>query len=228
MSRDRISDVGVIDKAALLMNVLAESAHPVPLTHVATLSGIHRATAHRLLKSLQVHGFVQIDDQLRWSLGSRLVALGQRAAVDLPLHLVSQDAMRVLRDATTESVQLYVREGDRRVCVASLESPHELRTIVDVGESLPLDRGSAGKVLSGGLAVAGWVESVGERQAGVASVSAPIVDRTGRIRAAISVSGPIERTTREPGQRYGDEVLVAAAAIERRAGWRDSGDAPES
>jgi DNA-binding IclR family transcriptional regulator len=31
---------------------------------------------------------------------------------------------------------------------------------------------------------------------------------------AVSVSGPIERTTRQPGRRYGEAVVDAARAIE--------------
>jgi DNA-binding IclR family transcriptional regulator len=41
--------------------------------------------------------------------------------------------------------------------------------------------------------------------------------------AAVSVSGPIERTTRQPGRRYGDAVARAARRIERAAGYRSSG-----
>ena len=59
----------------------------------------------------------------------------------------------------------------------------------------------------------GWVESVEEREAGVASVSAPVRDRRGDVIAAISVSGPIERTTRKPGARYGEAVCRAAAMV---------------
>ncbi|MCB1249345.1 MAG: hypothetical protein KDB36_08050, partial [Acidimicrobiales bacterium] len=59
----------------------------------------------------------------------------------------------------------------------------------------------------------GWVHSVGEREAGVASVSAPVRDPDGRVVAAVSVSGPIERTSRRPGARYGSAVVDAAAAI---------------
>jgi DNA-binding IclR family transcriptional regulator len=55
---------------------------------------------------------------------------------------------------------------------------------------------------------------VEERQRGVASVSAPVRDGNGDVVAAISVSGPIDRTTRSPGRRYGSEVASAAAAIE--------------
>ncbi len=85
-------------------------------------------------------------------------------------------ALAALRDATGESTQLYVREHQQRICVAALESPHGLRTIVPLGAALPLDRGSAGKVLleADGVAERGWAESVGEREPGVASVSAPV------------------------------------------------------
>ncbi len=65
----------------------------------------------------------------------------------------------------------------------------------------------------------GWAESVGEREAGVASVSAPIVDADGALRAAVSVSGPVERTTRAPGRRWSSDVMDAARQIERAAGW---------
>lgn len=223
MSRERISDVGVIDKAVVLLEALAGASGPVPLAQLAVTTGIHRATAHRLLKSLQAHGLVRLDEQLRWSLGARLAALGQRAVEGLPLQDVAGPALAALRDATEESVQLYVRSGDSRVCVASLESTHGLRTIVALGETLALDRGSAGKVLLGvsDVATVGWAESVGERQAGVASVSAPIIDRTGRVRAAVSVSGPIERTTKAPGVKYSASVVAAARAIELAAGWLD-------
>ncbi|KLL12834.1 MULTISPECIES: IclR family transcriptional regulator [Protofrankia] len=61
----------------------------------------------------------------------------------------------------------------------------------------------------------GWAESVGEREAGLASVSAPVRDATGRVVAALSLSGPVERLTRSPGQRHGAAV---AAAAERLSG----------
>jgi len=68
-----------------------------------------------------------------------------------------------------------------------------------------------------------WVQSVGEREAGVASVSAPVRDSVGRIVAAVSVSGPIERTTKQPGKRYGAFVVTAARQIEVNVGLRGAG-----
>ena len=215
-----ISDVGVLDKTVAILDALAE--RPLALAALSETTGFHRATTHRLATALEAHGLVRRDGTGRFCLGGRLVRLGDVAAKGLPLRDVARPALVALVEATGESAQLYVQEGvATRVCVDSVESPQGLRTIVDAGAVLPLDRGSAGKVLRREVAAMkrGWAESVGEREAGVASVSAPIFDLDGIVRAAVSVSGPIERTTRQPGSRYADSVLVAARAIEVAAGW---------
>ena len=134
----------------------------------------------------------------------------------LPQQL-ARPSLSALRDTTGESAQLFVRQGDARVCLASLQSPHGLRTIVAAGEILPLDQGSGGRVLldtDGGA----WVATVEEREAGVASVSAPVHDRHGTVVAAVSVSGPIERLTRDPGSVFGPAVVEAARRVAQEAG----------
>jgi DNA-binding IclR family transcriptional regulator len=208
----------VLDKAVLVLAALADG--PRGLQDLMATTELPRATAHRLAVALEAHDLVRRDGEGRFALGFRLAALGRAAVDSFPLGEVARPALEHLRQETGESVQLYVRDGDRRVCVESLESPHGLRTIVAVGASLPLDVGSAGKVLGGdaGALARGWAESVGEREAGVASVSAPGRTADGQVVAAIGVSGPIERTSRQPGRRYAAAVLRAAAAVERRIG----------
>ena len=210
--------MGVIDKAARLLDVLDEA--PRSLGELVVATGFSRATAHRLAVALEQHGLVRRDEEGRFALGVRLIALGRAAAERIPLASAAVPALAALRDETGESVQLYVRQGDRRVCIAALESPHGLRTIVPMGASLPLSVGSAGKILRDDAASdrGPWTESVGEREAGVASVSAAVTGPDGRAVAAVSVSGPIERTTRQPGAHYGDAVVEAAHSIERAIG----------
>ena len=62
----------------------------------------------------------------------------------------------------------------------------------------------------------GWAQSVAERETGVASVSAPVRDRSGAVVAAISVSGPVDRIGRRPGIRWAGDLVEAADALTAR------------
>jgi DNA-binding IclR family transcriptional regulator len=208
---ESVSGVGVLDKAVAVLHAVAAS--PVVLADLQARTGLPRATAHRLAAALEQHGFLRRDERGRYELGLGLVSLGQLAAERFPLVEVARPVLEELRSSTGESVQLFVREGAQRRCVVSLESPHGLRWIVPQGSLLPLEVGSAGRVLTGEPARHGWVQSVGEREAGVASVSAPVVAADGSTIAAVSVSGPIERLSRQPGKRFGVPVVAAALAI---------------
>lgn len=208
---DSVSGVGVLDKAVVVLHAVAAS--PVSLGELQARTGLPRATVHRLAAALELHGLLRRDDAGRYELGLGLVSLGQAAADRFPLVDLARPVLADLCVSTGESVQLFVREGAQRRCVVSLESPHGLRWIVPQGSLLPLDVGSAGRVLSGEVSKHGWVQSVGEREAGVASVSAPVVGADGATVAALSVSGPIERLTRQPGRRFGPAVVIAAACV---------------
>lgn len=211
---DSVSGVGVIDKAALILGSLRDG--PLDLAELQRACGLPRATAHRLVVALETHRLVRRDAQGRFCLGFELIALGRAAAEQFRLRDVARAEMQHLRDVCGESVQLYVREDDARRCIVSLQSPHALRWIVPEGSLFPLGVGSAGRVLGGHVVTAGgWIESVEEREPGVASVSAPVHDRTGTVVAAVSVSGPVERLSRSPGARFGAEVVAAGLAIGR-------------
>jgi len=207
-----VSGVGVVDKSFSLVALVAES--PRTLAELVEGSGLSRATVHRLAVALEDHGVLRRMPDGRFALGLHLVALGRAAAEQFPLAETARPALAVLRDVTGESVQLYVRDSGDRVCIAALESPHGLRTIVPVGAALPMDVGSAGRVLSGETARTRWLQTVGEREPGVASVSAPVRGADGDVLAAVSVSGPIDRLGRTPGKEHGDAVLAAARTIE--------------
>lgn len=219
-----ISGVGVLDKSMAVLCAVADAEVALGLGELVTAAGLSRATTHRLAVALESHGMLRRNAEGRFALGLRLVGLGRAAGARWPVVDAARTTLEWLRATTGESVQLYVRDGLSRVCVDSLDSPNELRTIVDVGARLPLDVGSAGRILLGdrggdrGESTSNrrrWVQSVEERAPGVASVSAPVHGPGGVMVAAVGVSGPIERTTREPGRKYGKSVVEAAGRIER-------------
>jgi len=208
---DTVTGVGVLDKAMLVLWAIAD--RPQGLGEIQRTTGLPRATAHRLATALEAHALLRRDGDGRFELGHALVGLGRVAEQRFALVDLARPVLEQLAADTGESVQLFVREGDRRRCVVSIESPHGLRWIVPEGALLPLDVGSSGRLLSGATTATGWIESVGEREAGVASVSGAVRASDGSVVAAISVSGPIERLTRHPGRLHGAAVVAAAARI---------------
>ncbi len=204
-----LSGVGVIDKAATILRALGDG--PLDLAELQAATELPRATAHRLTVALEAHELVRRDLAGRFCLGFELIRLGRAAADEFPLAETAMPILVALRDRTGEATQLYVREGDGRRCVASVQSSHGLRWIVPVGALLPLDVGSAGHVLTDGGPR--YAQSVEERERGVASVSAAVVDGSGAVVAAVSLSGPVERLTRTPTRRFGTAVRAAAAEV---------------
>lgn len=222
----------MLDRAVGLLEVLAGG--PRSLAELAAATDLPRATVHRLAVALEAHGLVARDAEGRFTLGARLVAWGDAAATANPMLDAAPAVLERLRAETGESAQLYVRIGDERVCVAVAEPPSGLRDTVPLGARLALDAGSGARVLLAwaddaerfsritaadlaGVRRRGWAQTVGEREPGVASVSAPVRDGSRRVVAAISVSGPIDRIGRQPGRRFAPAVVAAARDLENRS-----------
>lgn len=228
------SGIGVLDKAVVVLRTVAKS--PCGLAELCKRTGLPRATAHRLAAGLETHRLLVRDDEGRWRPGPALTELS--VGVADPLIAAGAAVLPRLREITGESVQLYRREGTTRVCVAALEPPAGLRDTVTIGSRLPMTAGSAARVLLAysdqatrrALVPAaaftertlaevrrrGWAQSVAEREPGVASVSAPVRDRSGAVIAAVSVSGPINRMGRQPGARWAADLLTAAEDLAGR------------
>jgi DNA-binding IclR family transcriptional regulator len=226
------SGVGVLDKAAAILNTL--EAGPHSLAELVAATAIARPTAHRLAVALEFHRYVARDLTGRFVLGPRAAELGAAAGEDR-LLAAAAPALAALRDATGESAQLYKRQGDQRICVAVAERLSGLRDSVPVGAALTMQAGSAAQILLAwedsekihrGLTNArftaaqlaadrrrGWAQSVGEREAGVTSVSAPVRGPNGKVIAAVSISGPIERLGRQPGRIHAAAVVATAARL---------------
>ena len=236
-----MSGVGTLDRAVAILSAVESGAGR--FTDIVGATGLSRSTAHRLIRALETHGLlVDFGAGIGYRLGPRLLRLASEAMRELPLRDLAHPVLERLVRATGESAQLFVRSGDVRVCIDAVESPNELRTIVPIGASLPLTAGSAAKVF---LAFSpsperlvrkatdprrfahevelarsrGWASSAGEREAGVGSVSAPVVGPLGILAAVVSVSGPVARMGRINARRHVPDVLEAAKAIERSAGF---------
>ncbi|HEY3573256.1 MAG TPA: helix-turn-helix domain-containing protein [Arthrobacter sp.] len=198
-----------LERAAAILDAVGRSA--VSGSELSRRTGLSLSTAHRLALQMADYGFLRRTEDGTFRLGQRFVRSALENAALPVLH--------ELRDSTGETVQLWVRRGDERVCLLSVDSRHELRATLPPGSRLPLPAGSSGRLLAADdevlaeLASAGWIESVGSRTPGLGSISAPVQTGEGII-AAVCLAMPLARVTGSPGQDHGAVVVRAARRIE--------------
>lgn len=139
--------MSVLEKATRILDVVAESPDAATLTTIAQRLGQPRSSTHRLLSELVQLGLLFRVGAANYAPGPRLVRWGEVASGGNDIVRLSRAAMVALRDEVGESVHLYVRQRDRRVCVSAVEGNYELRHFTEVGKPLPLSVGASGKLL---------------------------------------------------------------------------------
>lgn len=179
-------------------------------SELARRTGLSTSTAHRMAQSLVDYDFLRRESSGSYSLGRRFVRSR--------LEIIGLSYLTELRDQTGETIQLWIRRGDSRVCVVSIDSRHELKATLPVGATLALPHGSSGRLLSfdpdamASIESHGWVESIGLRTPGLGSVSAPITQKE-HIVASICLAMPLSRCHSSPGADHGALLTAAAQQI---------------
>ncbi len=231
------SGVGVLDKASLLLGVLESG--PATLATLVSATGLKRPTVHRLALALERLRLVARDRDGRFALGPRLGDMVVEARHDR-LLLTAEPVLTALRERTGASVRLYRRRGELRVCVAASEALGTGADTVPVGSAFPLKSGAVAQVLLAweepellyeglrgarfsagmlsGVRRRGWAQSFGGWEPAMATVAAPVRGPGGRVIAALSLSGPVSRLTRHPGQEYGSDTIGAAVRLSELSG----------
>lgn len=143
-SSDELTGVRAVNRALALLK--AVSSEGSTLTDLATLTGIPRPTALRLIRTLEAEGFLGRADGV-YVLGPAVARLQVTPEPDKAMLFLVQDALAELRDALGESCAYWVIAGARRICIATAESPQAVRWQRQPGSELELHLGAGGKVL---------------------------------------------------------------------------------
>ncbi|PXY37472.1 ArsR family transcriptional regulator [Prauserella flavalba] len=194
--------VGVLDRVVAILDAVERA--PMGASELARHLGLSVPTAHRLVSGMVRHGLLRRDAEGRHHIGHRFTSSALAGAA-VPV-------LKELGRATGETAQLWVRRDADRLCLASVESPEELRASVPVGTTLPLSaKGSAALALTEpATGSPRWQESVSERTPGLCSVSAAVWHGD-EVVAAVCLAAPVSRVSAAgPGADYGDLVVAAA------------------
>ena len=192
-----------VTRAMHVLEAFALGESSLSLAELSRRCELHKTTVLRLARTLAQTGYMVQREDGDWRLGPAAGWLGARYQAGFDVQNVLEPALRELTLQTGESAAFYVREGNVRTCLVRVEGPQALRHHARMGEGLPLDKGSPGRVIlafSGEPGVVyeqirsrGYHCSVSEREQGVSTVSAPVFGRQWRLLGSVCISGPESR-----------------------------------
>ncbi|WP_320783275.1 IclR family transcriptional regulator [Streptomyces sp. CRN 30] len=239
------SDAGGVRSVQRAVDLLAlfDAEHPSrSVRELVDATGLPKTTVVRLVHTLEQCG-------LLWSRGDGHLVPGtgllRWAELAGRAWRLPEEALRRLAELSEasggETVSVYVRQRNTRVCVARHEGTRTLRHVVHVGAEMPLWSGAASHVLLSRsdrddvTAVASrapdatWAEllrertrkaaedgmavSHGEREPGVSGVAAPVFAASGRLTAAVALGGPTTRFTDDAVAGFTPALLATARAL---------------
>ena len=239
-----------VDRAARLLSEVVHSADPMTFTGLSAATGLAKSTTSRLLLALERNGLVRRDDHGRFLPGEMFVSFAWRGGAEAGLVAVAQPFLERLGKATGETINLGVASNGLVEQIAQVDSTYLIGGTNWVGMSVPLHCSALGKVLlaygaapmPGGklqrctdktitseaalrndlaaVRARGYAVTDEELEPGLIAVAAPIRGYDGAVVAALSVSGPTTRLSRDGVPAVAGYCAEEAAGLSAVLGYR--------
>ncbi|MCC2110851.1 MAG: IclR family transcriptional regulator [Hyphomicrobiales bacterium] len=133
------------DKALNILDYFSESSPEHGLSDLARLSGLDKATTHRMLQTLARHGFVEQHNVSRkYRLGAGLLRLAHIREATAPVTSVVQPILEILAADTGETAHASLIAGDQLATIGIVESAKSTRVNIEQGLKLPLHATASG------------------------------------------------------------------------------------
>jgi IclR family acetate operon transcriptional repressor len=134
-----------IERAFDLLEMLADAGGALGLSELANASGLPLPTVHRLMRTLVNRGYVRQETSRRYTLGSKLIRLGEMSSRTLGTWL--RPFLAQLVRLTGETANLAMLDGDEVVYMAQVPSPHSMRMFTEPGRRVRPHSTAVGKAL---------------------------------------------------------------------------------
>jgi DNA-binding IclR family transcriptional regulator len=232
-----------IDRAARILVRLVESEDAVTLSGLMEETRLPKTTAARLLRALERNGLAQRRRGGGFRPGPVLVEYARRDSAVGDLATLALPFLERLGTTTGETANIAIPTPAGVARLAQVDSSHPLGAGNWVGRRIPIHASSMGKVFMafgaaqppfGRLARLGprtitsldaliaelervrrdgYATTWEELDEGLCSAAAPVYGARGSVIAAVSVSAPTVRTSRERLLRLAGQVVAEAQAL---------------
>jgi len=150
--RHGASQVQSLSRALGLLECIADADVGITLSDLAQRVGLAASTTHRLLNTLEQHGFAALDaDRGVWFIGVKAFTVGNAFLADRDVVGIARPFMRRLMEESGESVNLAILDQREVVFLSQVQCREMMRMLVRLGGRAPVHASGAGKALLAAL-----------------------------------------------------------------------------
>lgn len=118
------------------------------ITELSKKLNINKSAIYRILLTLEDENIViKNKNSNKYRLGIKLLELGNIVKEQFEIKSYALPIMEDLAKKTEETIDLNILLDDQRVSIEKIDSPHDVRRIIQLGKSLPLYCGGSGKAI---------------------------------------------------------------------------------
>ncbi len=141
----RSPGVQSLERAFTILETMADAGGTIGLSRLANDAGLPLPTIHRLVRTLVDLGYVRQEQSRQYTLGPRLIRLGETSAKMLSTW--ARPYLEGLVDGLGETANLAMLDGDQIVYVGQVPSRHSMRMFTEVGRRVSPHCTAVGKAL---------------------------------------------------------------------------------
>lgn len=137
-----------VERALQILDLFNEQATELKITDISKLMGLSKSTLHSLLKTLQLHGY--IDQNLengKYRLGMKLVERGHFVVGSIDIRQKAKGWLTELSRRTGQTTHLGILDGREGVYIEKIEGKLAAIAYSRIGRRLPVHATAIGKVL---------------------------------------------------------------------------------
>ena len=140
-----------LERGIRVLEIFAQSGQPLTLTEVAKLIKLTKTTTHRFLHTLQSIGYLNMDENKKYSLNIRVLSLGLSFLNNSNLAKLAKPYIDELSSELNNTVNLAVLDNFEIIYLYRKEAKRFLKYDLHAGSRLPAHCTAAGKILLAGL-----------------------------------------------------------------------------
>lgn len=137
-----------VERALTILDLFNDQAKELKITDISKQMGLSKSTLHSLLKTLQLHGYIdQNPENGKYRLGMKLVERGHFVVGSMDIRQKAKGWLTELSQHTGQTTHLGILDGREGVYIEKIEGRLAAIAYSRIGRRLPVHATAIGKVL---------------------------------------------------------------------------------